>query len=147
MSRATYTAKQFIDAIPGTGGIITTIAQRVGCAWHTAKKHIDAYPTIQTAYADELNKNLDIAEAIIIDNLKLLRKEQEQTREPVETSDARWLLATKGRGRGYVQKTETEVTGKDGGAIEIADARVRFTSLINRIADTRAEGNISEGSE
>ena len=38
----TYTAAQFIAAIPGTGGIITKIAEKVGCAWHTAKKYIEA---------------------------------------------------------------------------------------------------------
>ena len=106
-----YKAKEFIDAIAGTGGIITTIANRVGCSWHTAKKYIDTYPTVTVAYADELDKNLDVAEAIIIDNLKLLRKEQEQTRKPVETSDARWLLATKGKARGYSQKQEVEMSG------------------------------------
>jgi len=32
-----FLLKQFIDAIPGSGGIITTIAKRVGCSWNTAK--------------------------------------------------------------------------------------------------------------
>jgi hypothetical protein len=48
-----YNAQVFIDAIPGTGGIISTIATRVGCAWHTAKKYIIEYPTIQQAYQNE----------------------------------------------------------------------------------------------
>jgi len=33
MTRAVYTAEQFIKAIPGSGGIISTIARRVGCGW------------------------------------------------------------------------------------------------------------------
>ena len=36
----TYKTQQFLDAIPGTGGIITAIAKRLGCSWHTAKKRI-----------------------------------------------------------------------------------------------------------
>ena len=48
-----FTAAQFIKAIPGTGGIISTIAKRVGCEWHTAKKYIDEYPTINLAYQNE----------------------------------------------------------------------------------------------
>jgi len=51
-----FTAQQFIDAIPGTGGIISTIASRVGCEWHTAKKYIEEYPTIKQAYENEKHK-------------------------------------------------------------------------------------------
>ena len=36
MGRSLFTAKQFVDAIPGTGGIIDTIAKRVGCDWQRA---------------------------------------------------------------------------------------------------------------
>ena len=46
MANAHYTAKQFIEAIPGSGGIVSTIARRVGCNWYTAKKYIDNYPTV-----------------------------------------------------------------------------------------------------
>jgi hypothetical protein len=53
-----YTAAQFIAAIPGTGGIITTIAARIPCAWHTAKKYIEKWPTVKQAYDDECNKVL-----------------------------------------------------------------------------------------
>ena len=31
-----YTAQTFIDAIPGTGGIVSAIARKVGCEWNTA---------------------------------------------------------------------------------------------------------------
>ena len=60
-----YTAKQFIDAIPGTGGIISTIAKRVGCQWHTAKKYIENYPTIQQAYDNEKHHVDDAAVSVI----------------------------------------------------------------------------------
>ena len=56
-----FTAKKFIEAIPGTGGIISTIAKRVGCEWHTAKKYITEFPTIQLAYQNEKNRIDDAA--------------------------------------------------------------------------------------
>jgi len=56
-----FTAKQFIDAIPGSAGIISTIAKRVGCEWHTAKKYIDDYPTIKLAYENEKHRLDDVA--------------------------------------------------------------------------------------
>src|SRR4030067_111561 len=51
-----FTAEKFILAIPGTGGVISPIATRVNCAWHTAKKYIDEYPTIRQAYLNEKHK-------------------------------------------------------------------------------------------
>ena len=60
-----FTAKEFIDAIPGTGGIISTIAKRVGCQWHTAKKYITEYPTVKQAYDNEKHKVDDTAISVI----------------------------------------------------------------------------------
>ena len=103
-----YKAQQFIDAIPGTGGIVTKIAAVVGCAWHTAKKYIDNYPTITQAYNDECETVLDVAESVIIQKLT---EQDEHT--------AKWYLAMKGSRRGYAQKQKIEHsgTGKDGGVI------------------------------
>ena len=56
MGKELYTAKQFIDAIPGTGGIVSTIADRVGCKWHTARKYIEEYPTIKEVYNEEIER-------------------------------------------------------------------------------------------
>lgn len=61
-----YTAKQFIDAIPGTGGIISEIATRVGCRWHTAKKYIVEFATVREAWEAERNRITDIAESNIV---------------------------------------------------------------------------------
>ena len=65
-----YTAQQFIDAIPGTGGIITVIAKRVGCSWHTAKRYVDTYATVQQAHQDEQEAILDLAEARTIEEVE-----------------------------------------------------------------------------
>ena len=110
MSRAIYTAKQFIDAIPGTGGIITTIAKRVGCVWHTAKKHIDEYPTVKQAYDDETETIADLAEVGLI---KALKAE--------DGSMIRFYLTTKARHRGYVVKQEVDVTSKGGRLGSVSD--------------------------
>ena len=61
MGKELFTAKKFIDAIPGTGGIISTIAKKVGCQWHTAKKYIENYPTIKQAYDNEKHRIDDAA--------------------------------------------------------------------------------------
>ena len=102
-----YSAAQFINAIPGSGGIVTTIAKRVGCQWHTARKYIDTMPTVKAAYDDECETILDLAEGTVLKNIK-----------GGDSSDAKWYLTKKGKHRGYVDGRH-EVTGADGGPIII----------------------------
>lgn len=111
-----YKAAQFITAIHNSGGIISTIAQRVGCAWATAKKYIDTMPTIQTAYNDECSKVVDLAESVLLLNMQLVRRQQVEEQEVVDTSDVKWYLSRKGKSRGYADKSEHEISGqgKDG---------------------------------
>jgi hypothetical protein len=61
-----YTCEQFIAAIPGTGGIISAICDRVGCSWHTAKKYIDDHSTVLEAWEAERNRITDKARHNII---------------------------------------------------------------------------------
>lgn len=92
-----YKAQQFIDVIPRSGGIISTIARKVGCNWHTAKKYIDKYPTIKRAYDDECEKLLDAAESVIVGDIV----------DEKDTQTAKWYLKMKGSRRGYAQRRET----------------------------------------
>ena len=71
-----FTAQDFIKAIPGTGGVISSIADRVGCVWHTAKKYIENHPTVKQAYENEKHKVDDkaistILQAIADENLSI----------------------------------------------------------------------------
>ena len=90
-----FTAQQFIDNIPGSGGIITTIAKRVGCDWHTAKKYVTEFATVRQAYEDECNHMGDALEskaaAIAM-----------QGDGPM----LRFLLSTKWKDRGYTERQE-----------------------------------------
>ena len=97
-----YRASDFLDAIPGSGGIKTTIAKRVGCAWHTVDKYVREYPTVAKAYADECEKVLDAAESVIVGDIV--------DRKEVQT--AKWYLTMKGTERGYVQKQTHEQSGE-----------------------------------
>lgn len=106
MTRAVYTAEQFIKAIPGSGGIISTIARRVGCGWHTARDYVDKHPSVKQAYDDECEAVLDLAES--------------KTIKAIEAGDmqtVRYYLSTKGRKRGYVERQE--ITGENGGPVTL----------------------------
>lgn len=115
VGKAQFTAQDFIDAIPGTGGVISAIARRMGCAWRTAQKYIKEYPTVAQAYADECERMLDLAESVIYQNVRIASELQRDGKLQVDSSDAKWLLARKGRERGYGDRTE--VTGDGGGPL------------------------------
>ena len=103
-NRGRYTAAEVIEAIQGTGGIVTKIAAKLGCQWSTAKKYIEKYPTIKRAWLDEREKIIDKAESGLI--------------KAVDNDDAwaiKYTLSTLGKGRGFTDRLE--VVGKKGGPI------------------------------
>jgi len=125
-----YKAQQFIDAMPRSGAIVSSIAKAVGCTWHTARKYIDNYPTVREAYEAERERILDIAENVIIGNIMASNRKQAEAvkdgpdgkpGEPVvvDSADVRWYLSMKGRERGYVKSEAHEVSGKNGGPVII----------------------------
>lgn len=116
----TYRAEQFINAIPGTGGIISTIARRVGCSWHTAQKHINAMPTVLAVYQDECEGITDLAETTIVKAI-----------QGGDVGTARWYLSTKGKQRGYGERLE--LTGAEGKPIEI-DIGIDDSSIAEALA-------------
>ncbi len=102
-----YTVKQFEAAIPGSGGIIATIARRVGCAWHTAQTYIDESPRLSQLFEDEASMIDDMAESVVI-----------KAMQEGDVSVAKWWLERRRRGK-YATKTETEVSGSDGGPLRV----------------------------
>lgn len=113
MSNRGYTTKQFIEAIPGTGGIISAIAKRIGCSWHTAKRYVTDYATVKEAYEAELEANLDLAESVLRQNILLAYEQQTKDHKIVDTSDVKWLLARLGKNRGYSERTEQQSLNLD----------------------------------
>jgi len=108
MGEELYTAEQFIKAIPGTGGIITMIAKKVGCARNTAASYIAKHPTVKQAYDNECETVLDMAES------KTITKMNNDDWEVIK-----YYLSTKGKNRGYTQRTEH--TGEDGEPIKFIE--------------------------
>jgi len=93
-------AKKFLKsdikkAIQGSYGIMSTIAQRLNCDWHTAKKYIELYDDIKQGYSNELEKSGDFAEASLLSNIKA-----------GDTTSIIFYLKTKFKNRGYVERSE-----------------------------------------
>lgn len=93
-----------LQAIQGSGAVMSTIAKRLGVAWYTAKRYVNKWETTRQAFDDEEQKILDLAESAIYQSI-----------QNGNTQDAKWLLSTKGKNRGFTERQE--ITGADGGPV------------------------------
>ena len=100
-----YKVADFEKVIPGTGGIITTIATKLGCTWHTASKYIKNSPKLSEMVEGEANKIDDMAESVVINAIK-----------DKDVQTAKWWLERRKRS---VFATRTEMTGENGEPIPI----------------------------
>lgn len=96
----TSTIQQVIHAIRGSGGIKTTIANRLGVSRWTVDNYLNRWATARKAYLEEVETIGDLAETEMI---KLIR-------------DGYWpsiqfYLKTQAKSRGYVERQEIEQSG------------------------------------
>lgn len=94
------TEEELIEHIKGSGGIIKTIANRMGCAWNTAQSHIEKSEKAKEAYSNELETVLDNVESKA---LELIDKGSEGM--------IKYYLSTKGKRRGFTERQEIEHSG------------------------------------
>ena len=86
-----------MDAIMGSGGIMSTIAKRLDCDWSTARAYCFRWENTERAYKTEYERTLDMSESVI---LKAISENDIDT--------AKWYLNRKGRVRGYGDKLELD---------------------------------------
>lgn len=84
------TKAKVLDAINGSGGTMLEVARRLGVSWATARAYVQKWDDTLAAFDIENEKMLDIAEKTIQDSI-----------QGGDTQDAKWLLARKGKSRGY----------------------------------------------
>lgn len=90
----TFRKSDIKKALEGSGGIISVVAKRLRCDWHTARKYIDSFDLKQIE-VNEKESLLDLAESNLIKNI------QEQDNTAII-----FYLKTQGKARGYVEKQE-----------------------------------------
>lgn len=79
-----------LDAIKNSQGIISVVAKRLGCAWDTAESLCNRWEETRVALRNESEFVLDMAESVVF---KSINNGSE--------ANAKWLLALKGKHRGY----------------------------------------------
>ena len=107
-----YKKADILEAIKDSGGIITTVALALDCDWHTAKANIERYEETREAFEGESETGLDLVEG----------KAYAQARNG-DGAMIRFILATKGRKRGYGEPLPQEPSENDDNelTIEIVD--------------------------
>ena len=99
-----YTAEQMIEAIQAAKGLKSVAARRLGCSWLTVHNYCRRHPTVQQAYDETRQQLVDLAEGKLI-------VEVNRGMWPA----IKWVLATLGKDRGWVERKE--VTGAEGGPV------------------------------
>ncbi|WP_296024504.1 hypothetical protein [uncultured Treponema sp.] len=99
-----FKKKDVLDAIDGSYGIVSTVAAKLHCNWHTADEYIKKWPETLQALSDEEESKLDFVEG------KAIKKINEG-----DGTMIRFYLATKGKKRGftYDEKLEADETAED----------------------------------
>jgi len=97
MAKNGFTADEFIKAIEGSGGFVTTIARRVGCSRTTVYNAMERYATVKQAIQDEKDSLKDMAEGELLKQIK-----------GGNTTAVIFYLKTQAKDRGYVEKQEIE---------------------------------------
>ena len=122
MASLKHSAKDVIAAIEGSGGIKQEIARRLSVHRNTVTRYLNRWPSCQRAYDDEVDCVGDMAESLIIEDMR---------QGSVET--AKWYARSKLKNRGYVERSEQELSGPQGGPMELV--------IIERVVDGGETGS------
>lgn len=102
MHKKKFSRRQFIKAIPGSGGIISVIKNRVGCAWCTARDMIEGDDELKKLFQAEGEVALDLAEVGLLDAVKT-----------GDLQAIKFFLMTKGKGRGFTYDLQDDAKKQD----------------------------------
>ena len=64
-----YTAEQMVEAIRGSGGLVSIVARRLGCSRATVYRYVSRFPAVAEALESEREVLLDVAEAGLFDRV------------------------------------------------------------------------------
>jgi len=122
-----YSAKLIIAALKKTKGMIYLAAEEIGCEPKTIYNHIDKNPTVKAAHQAENEKMLDISELKLYEGVVAR-----------ESWAVKYHLSTKGKNRGYVEKSI--VSGDPDSPIRIIVERASYIDYVEQQQVTNGKG-------
>ena len=103
-----YSEADVIKAIAGTGGIISTICEKLNCSRGTFYGYLKKRPAIKQAYEDEQESVLDMAEGSLFGLI-----------QGGDLGAICFYLKCKGKARGFVEKQELDLNHKQPPKVEV----------------------------
>ena len=107
VNKPKFTENEMAGAL-GKAGTITGASLMLGCTRGTVYEYIKKFPELENAIKDAREMFCDVAETALFKNLK-----------KGQAASVHFYLRTQGKGRGYTERTE--LTGRDGHAIDITN--------------------------
>jgi hypothetical protein len=98
-----YTAKQVIEALIETKGMVYLAAHRLGCDPDTVRNYCKRYPSVQAARDTQRGMMIDVAETKLYQSI-----------ENGEAWGIAFALKTIGKDRGYVEQQKLALTDPSG---------------------------------
>lgn len=112
-----FTKEQTLQAISNSGGIVTTVQQRLGCkSWETAKRYIEKWSDTREAWETENSHTDDLAQSVLIKDI-----------QNGNVQSAKWWLERRRRKEFYIshygtaEQQETDDAEDNELTIEIVD--------------------------
>jgi hypothetical protein len=127
-----YTVDQVVQAIRESNGLLASAAVRLKCRYQTVWSYAQRYPEVQKAIEEQKETVLDLAEGKLY-----------QAIQKGEAWAICFYLKTQGRKRGFLERHDIELTGKDKGPIEVVDKTGRIHDLA-KVPDAEIDQAIAE---
>ena len=109
--RQRYTAKQVIEALTITRGMVYMAAEKLGCDPKTVYNYIDRYESVKEALDGANGRALDKSETALMKQI-----------EKGNIIAIKYHLSTKGKHRGYTAEVEVDVTHRlDSGIAQVPE--------------------------
>lgn len=104
---------KFKKAVVGTGGIMIRIARNMDCTRDSVYKFCKKYPDMMQLRRDEEEKIVDVGEIGLFERVK-----------SGEIWALKYILATKGKNRGYSERTELDIAGNQAVIINLIEKSI-----------------------
>lgn len=96
-----FSVQEVCETLQKNYGLVLQSSRKLGCSRQALAKYIERHPEAKKAHDDGQAAMLDVAEAVVIQNLM-----------DQDLDAAKFVLSTIGKNRGYTTKTESELSGK-----------------------------------
>ena len=112
-NRQHFTKERIAEALRVSAGVYALAADKLGCAPNTIKNYVRRYKYLQKVEEEIREQTLDLAESAL---LKMIGDQNHRN----HATAVIFYLKTKGKARGYVERSE--VTGPQGAPVAVIGA-------------------------